>query len=118
MSEEQRICPGIVVPNKIFLVGFIYGLNVARERLEDNVQPLFSDMEENEMKPASNQDFYLGSWLEVTCGKCGMLYTFDGPNDLPFESLNCSNKDCDNILIYYGVLDPMLWRVGEFKIIK
>lgn len=111
-----EIAPCVIVPDKHFLIGAIYGFNAARKRLEQNPQPLFTQ-DENTMKEATNQDIYLGSWLEITCAKCGCLYTFDNPNDIPYENMKCTNKECDNFLIIYGIVEPQLWRIGQITFV-
>lgn len=113
---KRDIAPGIIVPNRDFLVGAMYGFNAARRRLEENPQPLFGS-EIAGMDEVSNEDFYLGSWLEITCSKCGMLYTFNGPNDLTPTNLECTNKECDNIIILYGNIYPEQWRIGAITFI-
>ena len=108
---EREINPAVIVPNRDFLVGVLYGFNAARKRFENDIKPLYS--KNGIMKDAENEDFYLGYWLEITCGKCGTLYTFDNPNELPIESLKCSNKECDNILILYNINKSECWRIGN-----
>jgi len=116
MSDEISVAPNIIVPDKHFLIGAIYGFNAARKRLEQNPQPLMTQ-EDNSIQEATNKDFYLGSWLEITCAKCGFLYTFDNPNQLPDQNMKCTNKECDNYLIFYGIVDPTLWRIGQITFI-
>lgn len=112
MNEDPiQVAPNIIVPDKSFLIGAIYGFNAARKRLEQNPQPLFSNSES--VQDASPNDFYLGSWLEVTCAKCGCLYTFDSPNELPNDIMKCTNKECDNYIIIYGIAEPQMWRIGQ-----
>ena len=109
--EEIQIAPNIIIPNKMFLVGALYGFNAARKRIEENPQPLFGDGKE--VHEANNNDLFLGSWLELTCAKCGRLYTFEGPNEIPEENLKCDTIDCDNVVILYGVIETNLWRIGS-----
>lgn len=117
MSEQGIVYHfPIVMPSKAFLIGALYGFNAARRRLEQNPQPLYNNQQ------ATNQDIFLGSWLEITCAKCGCLYTFDNPNEIPEGHLTCTGKDsndqsCNNLLIYYGVVDSNLWRIGPITFV-
>jgi hypothetical protein len=110
-SKVIKINPNIIATNKDFLIGIIYGFNAARKRLEQNVKPLFNN------KEATNKDFYLGSWLELTCFKCGHLYTFDNSNELPSETMKCIQEGCNNIIILYGITQPNMWRIGEITFV-
>lgn len=111
MDEKQiEVSPCIIVPDRSFLIGAIYGLNAARRRLEENPQPLIGKEEINE---DIEQSIYTGSWLELHCAKCGAFYPINDPNELPITNLICSMKNCDNHLIVYGIGDPKLWRIGE-----
>ena len=110
----EKISPSIIIPNKAFLVGALYGFNAARKRLEQNPQPVFGTEELDEESP---QCLYLGNWLELTCAKCGALYTFTGPNELPESNLICTIKDCGNHIIFYGVADPVMWHIGEIAFV-
>ena len=109
--------PVVVVPSRDFLVGALFGFIAARNRLEENVQPLVSDQESNTLREVKNEDFSLGSWFEITCNKCDMFYVFNEPNELPLETMKCTNKDCDNVLIVYGISDPRHWRIGQMKFV-
>ena len=115
MDEKQKeFIPSIIIPYKSFLIGAIYGFNAARRRLEENPQPI-APKETNEIGE-KQEGLYLGHWLELTCGKCGALYTFDDPNLLPEQSMKCTMNDCDNYIIVYGIGDPNLWMIGEIKL--
>ena len=106
-NNNPEISPNIIMPNRDFFIGVMFGFNLARKRIEKDPQPLFDG------KEAKNNDFYLGSWLELTCAKCKRFYKFDGPNDIPDTNLNCQTDKCDNIIILYGVVQSNLWRVGN-----
>jgi len=109
-EKTVDIYPSIVVPDRSFLIGAIYGFNAARKRLEENPQPLLGKEEIDDEEP---KGIYLGNWLELTCGKCGALYTITEPNELPNSNLICNLKECGNHLIIYGILEPKLWRIGD-----
>jgi len=114
-KKTLAITPSIIVPDKNFLIGAVYGMNAARRMLEENPQPIVPQ-EINEF--GEQQDgLYLGHWLELTCGKCGALYTFDDPNLLPEENLKCTIEGCDNHVIVYGIGDPRIWMIGQVKFI-
>lgn len=112
MSKEKEISPVVIIPNKDFLIGCLYGFNAARKRLEEKPQPLFCD--DSELKEVTNKDFYLGSWFEITC-KCGMFYSFDNANQIPNENLQC--QQCGNILIFYNVFNPEFWKIGTINFV-
>lgn len=109
--SEIEIAPTVIMPNRIFLVGVLYGFNAGRRAIEKEPQPYFNGHE------ATNEDVYLGSWFEVTCNKCQRLYTYDDPNDIPENNLICETEDCRNHIIFYGVMDPRQWRCGKIKFI-
>jgi hypothetical protein len=111
LSKMIKISPCIVALDKSFLVGAIYGLNAARKRLEENPLPLIGKEEINEDE---EQPLYLGHWLELTCAKCGCLYPFSNPNEIPITNLICR---CGNHIIVYGVGDPKMWRIGEIILV-
>lgn len=111
MLPAIEIEPTVIVPDKSFLIGALYGFNAARKRMEENPKPLIDGQEVDEN--LSDQPVYLGCWFEVTCPRCGALYTFDNPNQLPFQDLICPIKGCGNHVIHYGVLDTRLWRIGN-----
>jgi len=109
MDNKIQVAPCIIAPNKAFLIGAIYGFNAARKRVEENPQPLINNEEITE----ETQEVYTGSWLELTCAKCGAFYTFDDPNQIPETNLICSINNCGNHIILYGVCEPQLWRIGN-----
>jgi len=106
-EEEKKLAPNVIMPNKDIFIGAMLGFNVARKRLEENPQPLYNG------KDATNEDIYLGSWLELTCSKCNRLYVFDNLNEIPNDNLHCQTEGCDNIIILYGIVDISLWRIGN-----
>ena len=109
--------PTIVVPDRLFLIGVIYGFNAGRktsEPPERAAQPIFSNNPNDPKRVATNSDVYLGSWLQIDCIKCGHLFSFDNPNEIPQEALTCPT--CTNIVILYGSLDPQQWRIGPIKL--
>lgn len=111
-QNEIEVSPCIVLPDKMFLIGAIYGINAARKRIEDDPQPLLGTKEATSEEA---EGIYIGHWLELHCAKCGSFYTFDNPNDVPDTNFKCSNKDCDNYIIVYGVGEVNMWRLGEFR---
>ena len=109
-DQDSQLAPNVVMPNRDFFIGIVLGFNMARHRLEKNPQPLYGD------KEATNEDMYLGSWLELTCTKCNRLYTFESPNEIPDTHLGCQTEGCDNIIIIYGIAESNLWRIGDMLI--
>jgi len=109
MEEEKIIHPTVIVPDRLFLIGALYGFNAGRKAVEKNPQPFVRDHE------VTNEDFYLGSWFEISCNKCGRHYTYDNPNDIPNKNLMCETDDCDNCIIFYGMGDVSKWRIGSIK---
>ncbi len=105
--KEPQLAPNVVMPNRDFFIGVMFGFTAARKRLEEDPQPLYAN------KEATNEDTYLGSWLELTCAKCGRLHIFDNPNEILPNNYECQTEDCDNIIIFYGILESNLWRVGD-----
>ena len=110
MEEKIEIAPNIILYDKHILVGYLLGFNAARKRLEDSPKPVYNN------KEISTEDFYLGYFLELTCAKCGRLYTFNDVNELPNETLKCQTEDCNNIIILYGIDDITKWRVGNIPL--
>jgi len=106
-DDNFKLAPNVVMPNRDFFIGVMFGFNLARKRVEENPQPLFGD------KEATNKDFYFGSWLELTCAKCGRHYIFNGPNDVLDNNLQCETEECENVIILYGVSQVNLWRIGS-----
>lgn len=111
---ELEVSPCVVVPSRSFLVGALYGMNAARKRLEDNPQALVGN---EEITGDIDDKLYLGHWLELHCGKCGALYTFDDANHIPATNLICSLRNCGNHIIVYGISDPKVWRIGEMTFV-
>jgi len=108
--NEKVVTPTVMVPNRTFLVGALYGFNAGRKTSNDGeITPYAGDHE------ATNDDFYLGSWFEVSCIKCGRHYTFDNPNEIPEDNLICDTDDCDNHIIFYGVYESDRWKIGQIK---
>ena len=106
-NEAVNLSPNVIMPNRDFFIGIMFGFNLARKRIEKNPQPLFNG------KEAENKDFYLGGWLELTCAKCNRFYKFDSPNDIPDTDLHCTTEGCNNVLILYGITKLNLWRIGN-----
>ena len=107
--QEHIVSPTVIIPNRVFLVGALYGFNAGRKAVEKAPKDYFNGHE------VDGKDFYLGSWFEVECSKCGRHYTFDNPNEIPEENLICETDSCNNHVILYGILEPDKWRVGNIK---
>jgi hypothetical protein len=107
-----EIEPTIIMPSRDFLIGVLYGYNTGRKQIELNPVPTRND------RPLTNEDFYLGYWLEFECCKCGRHYGFDNPNHLPMENLVCESEDCNNHVIVYGIGDPKVWKIGQIKFVN
>jgi len=108
MTEEIEVAPNIIIPNRDFLVGSIYGFNLAK-KMHGVTNPEVSQTKEGET------NFFIGYWLEISCIKCKRMYCFEGPNDLPLSNLICETPDCGNHLIVYNVADSKLWKIGHLK---
>ena len=124
-ENQNQMIPCIMMPNKMFLIGSILGIDLGR-RIERKNNPIREQesgppSQVNYMgKEAGREDFnamYHGSFLHLDCPKCGRTYTFDGINDIPEHSLICATDDCGNILIMYDVLDFSQMRIGNIKIV-
>ena len=105
---DRQIVPNIIIPNKAFLIGSIFGFNAGRKLENKNLQPYRDENLKDEMP-------YVGPLLEFVCDKCGRFYAYDNPNELPEETMECSNSSCDNIIILYGVGEPDRWKVGQIS---
>jgi len=113
---DREVMPTIIVPDRSFLVGSIHGLNAGR-RLEkgNDIQPIVTETQGNNANEIKHVP-YMGYFLHCTCSKCGYMFAWDDPNDIPEESLECGNDECDNIVILYGVGNSNLWRIGTIKL--
>lgn len=112
LNETKDMLPSIVMPSRDFLIGVLYGYNVGRKEIEKNPVPTIDD------RPVTNNDFYLGYWLEFECIKCGRHFGYDNPNHIPTVNLICESKDCGNKVIVYGVGDPKAWKIGGIKFVN
>ena len=101
-----EISPNIIMPTKDFLVGVIYGFNLAKKTYN------FTNPEVGQKENGST-NFFIGYWLELSCAKCGRLYCYDSPNDLPATNLICETLGCGNHIIAYNVSDSRLWKIGH-----
>ena len=110
MSEKIVVMPNIILYDKHILIGYLLGFNSARKRLEESPKPIFNN------RDLSEDDFFIGYLLELTCAKCGRLHTFNDFVEIPIENYECQSEDCDNIIILYGVDDVAKWRVGNIPI--
>lgn len=113
MKLEVDVTPSIVMPNKDFLIGAIFGINVMRRPPETNPP--------NPTVPAETAKLsepLMGHWLEVNCERCKRFYGFDHPNDVPAKTLVCDTPGCGNHIIIYGVPEPKDWRLGPIVFVK
>jgi len=103
---ELEVVPTIIMPNKDFLVGVLYGFNAAK-KLYNVSQPYTSDQ----------QSFRIGYWLELTCAKCQRTYCYDDPNLIPSTNLICETENCKNHIIVYNVHASADWKLGSINFI-
>lgn len=112
-GKQFEVQPSIIVPDRSFLVGSVYGLNAGRRLQSEHIEPIVGD---KEVTDEECEGLYMGHWLELTCGKCGALYTFNNANELPPENLVCTMKGCGNHIIVYGIGDPRFWVLGQIPL--
>jgi hypothetical protein len=110
---ETQVFPSIIMPNRDFLIGALYGFNVAKKMYGEN-HPEIMGVGDSEIP---KDHFFIGYWLELTCTKCKRLYCYDNPNDVPTKNLVCETSDCGNHIIVYNVGDPKSWRIGSFTFV-
>jgi hypothetical protein len=124
-SEIKGIhMPTVVVPDRLFLVGALYGFNAGRRSVATDpskLDPVYSgpsDPEDDdspiELRKAKPADPFIGNWFQVECIKCTHIFAYDSPNEIPKDHLICPT--CGNIVIYYGSTDPAEWHIGPVRL--
>jgi hypothetical protein len=111
-NKILEVHPTIIMPNRDFLIGFIYGFNSGR-KFQNDLKPVPPIADDHE---ASRNDFYLGYWLECDCIKCKRRYCFNSPVELPTENLICETENCGNHIIVYGVNDSKQCKLGKITL--
>jgi ribosomal protein S27E len=117
--------PTVVVPDRLFLIGCLYGFNAGRRTAAKDpgkLEPVYSGPSNPEDKnsPSSLHDAkpadpFISDWFQVECIKCTHIFAYDSPNEIPKDHLVCPT--CGNIVIYYGSTNPEEWHIGPIRLI-
>lgn len=108
------VAPSILMPNKDFLLGAMFGIISTRKEFVDKKKKDSKPKSEGEIEKSVPQ---IGYWLEVTCNKCQRFYGYSDPNEVPNRTLVCDTDGCNNHIIQYGIVDPKMWRLGNIKFV-
>lgn len=120
MPEEIHVNPSVMMPDRMFLLGIIYGINVGRrldlqpgEKLSE--EPIFMG---DESTKEDFQSMYHGSLLHFDCAHCGRVYAYNHPNEVPEHTLKCDTEGCNNIVVLYGIVEFSRMRLGNVNIFE
>lgn len=110
--------PTVIVPDRLFLIGALYGFNAGRRSVTKDpskLEPVYSGSNDSELHEATAADPFIGNWFQVECIKCTHIFAYDSPNEIPKDHLVCPT--CGNIVIYYGCANPEEWHIGPVRFV-